>query len=81
VTATPPTTAPTATIATSYVAELGDDPNCDSLAGACGDGDMLARDDLYWSSPVGSGYERIAATCGSRVEMSDIVPGTCFELD
>lgn len=38
------------------------------LRDACGDGDMSACDDLYWSTPVGSDDEEFGATCGGRTE-------------
>lgn len=42
----------------------GDDASLDALHDACGAGDMVACDDLYWNSPYGSPYEQFATTCG-----------------
>jgi hypothetical protein len=51
----------------------GDDPALDALWDACADGDMVACDELYWSTPVGSEYEAFGATCGERSDAW----GTC----
>jgi hypothetical protein len=49
----------------------GDNAGCDALHHACAAGDMLACDDLYWSSPVGSEYESFGATCGRRIRFGE----------
>ena len=53
----------------------GDDPYLDSLYDACADGDLVACDDLYWSTPPGSEYETFAASCGSTDER--FLAGNC----
>ena len=45
---------------------LGDDPQLDSLAQDCYDGDMQACDDLYQESPVNSDYQTYGDTCAGR---------------
>lgn len=40
--------------------DLGDDPELDALWFACAQDDWDACDDLYWTSPLGSEYERFA---------------------
>lgn len=40
--------------------DLGDDPELDALWFACAMDDADACDELYWSSPLGSEYERFA---------------------
>jgi S1-C subfamily serine protease len=56
----------------------GDDPELDELYEACGDGDMVACDDLYVQSPYGSDYESFGSTCGGiEVEMF----GACSWLE
>ncbi|MGY6500536.1 MAG: DUF2510 domain-containing protein [Acidimicrobiales bacterium] len=44
----------------------GDDPALDALWDACEGGDFDACDDLYFSAPLGSGYETFGDTCGGR---------------
>jgi hypothetical protein len=44
----------------------GDDPALDQLYDGCAAGDGEACDELYFGSPLGSEYERFAATCGDR---------------
>jgi hypothetical protein len=46
--------------------DLGDDAALDEAADRCFDGDLDACDDLYFESPLGSGYERYGSTCGTR---------------
>lgn len=46
----------------------GSDPALDALWDACEGGDMVACDDLYKSSALGSDYETFADTCGGRQE-------------
>ena len=47
----------------------------EDLVVACDGGDMLACDDLYWESGVGSLYEAFAAYCGLRTDTP--LPGEC----
>ncbi len=42
----------------------GDDAELDLLWDACAVGDLVACDDLYWTSPLNSGYEDFASFCG-----------------
>ncbi len=49
----------------------GGNTGCDALGHACAAGELLACNDLYWISPVGSTYESLAATCGGRVQFGD----------
>jgi hypothetical protein len=44
----------------------GDDPALDALWDACAGGDDAACEELFYSSPVDSGYEAFALTCGGR---------------
>jgi hypothetical protein len=44
----------------------GDNTGCDALHDACDARDLLACNDLYWSSMPGSEYEDFGATCGHR---------------
>ena len=46
--------------------DYGDDPGLDALWDACEAGDMLACDDLYRYSAVGSRYEAYGDSCGDR---------------
>lgn len=46
--------------------DYGDDPVLDALWDACDAGDLTRCDDLYWSTPIDSAYERFGATCGGR---------------
>lgn len=60
----------------------GDNPACDALYEACDARDLLACNDLYYVSPVGSLYESFAATCGERIQFpADGFGGYCEELD
>jgi hypothetical protein len=60
----------------------GDNPGCDALQDACADRDMLACNDLYFSSPAMSAYEAFGISCGERVVFGDIgFAGYCEELD
>jgi hypothetical protein len=62
--------------------EYGDSAACDTLHDACAGGDLLACNDLYWISGVGTAYEAFAASCGERVEFNDpAFAGFCEELD
>ncbi len=45
----------------------GADAELDALVTSCDEGDLLACDDLYRLAPLGSIYERIGDTCGSRI--------------
>lgn len=42
----------------------GDDPYLDGLWDACDQGDMVACDDLFNESPLGSDYESFGESCG-----------------
>ena len=53
----------------------GDDPALDALYDACTGGDMVACDELYWGSPIGSEYEALAASCGGTTE--EFSGGSC----
>ncbi|MEM8706494.1 MAG: hypothetical protein AAGE98_08555 [Actinomycetota bacterium] len=44
----------------------GDDPTFDALWDQCAGGDLGACDELWFTSPVGSGYEAFGNTCGER---------------
>ncbi len=46
--------------------DQGDDTTFDRLWDRCADGDWDACDELYWDSPIGSGYEAYGASCGDR---------------
>lgn len=48
------------------VDDYGDDPELDVLWDGCEAGDLLDCDDLYFQSPIDSGYEAYGATCGNR---------------
>jgi hypothetical protein len=48
------------------VSSFGDDPELDTLWMACDAEDDGACDELFFSSPVGSGYEAFARSCGGR---------------
>jgi len=52
-------------------AAYGDNRGCDALHDACDARDLLACNDLYWSSVPGSEYEEFGATCGGRAELLD----------
>jgi len=51
----------------------GSDDNLDALWDRCESGSLTACDELYFSSPSGTEYEKFGATCGSR----DGSPGLC----
>ena len=60
----------------------GDNEGCDALHEACDQRDLLACNDLYWSSVVGSEYETFGATCGGRTEFGRAgFGGFCEELE
>jgi hypothetical protein len=46
----------------------GDNPELDALWDACAAGDMVACDDLYGSSRIGTEYERFGDTCGGQTD-------------
>jgi hypothetical protein len=48
----------------------GDDGFLDSLYDSCADGDPFSCDQLFGSSPIGSGYEAFAQTCGDTRDPS-----------
>ena len=52
-------------------AAYGDNRGCDALHDACDARDLLACNDLYWSSEPGSEYEDFGATCGGRADLLD----------
>ncbi|WP_051515573.1 hypothetical protein [Candidatus Blastococcus massiliensis] len=52
--------------ATSEPDGLGNDPELDSFAWDCHDGDMQACDDLFQFSPEGAAYELYGGTCAGR---------------
>ncbi len=56
----------------------GDNAALDSLWDSCAAGDLGSCDQLYSQSPVGSDYERFAATCGDRFTLQD-APLVCAE--
>jgi hypothetical protein len=62
---TPPVGIPPAT---QQPSGLGDDAALDALAQACFAGDMLACDDLFDRSPIGSAYMMYGDTCAGRQE-------------
>lgn len=45
----------------------GGHAGCDALYAACGNGDMLACNDLFYSAAVDSAYELFGASCGNRI--------------
>ncbi len=49
----------------------------EDLAGLCAGGDLVACDDLYLQSPLGSEWELYGATCGYR--LNEEVDGYCAE--
>ncbi len=57
-------------------ASYGDDPVLDALYDQCASGQMGACDQLYIDSPLGSGYESFAGTCGGRFDI-DSAPAIC----
>jgi hypothetical protein len=60
----------------------GDNAGCDALQDACRERDLLACNDLYYSSALMSAYESFGATCGERVGFGDVgFGGYCEELD
>ena len=52
------------TLAYSATSDYGSDAYLDGLVEDCADGDYFACTDLYFDSPVDSGYEEFGATCG-----------------
>ena len=48
------------------IAGYGDDTVFDLLWDGCETGNSQACDELYVTSPLGSGYEEFARTCGAR---------------
>ncbi len=50
--------------------DYGDDAGLDALYEACELGTGSACDQLYYSSPFGSEYERFGATCGDRFTLA-----------
>lgn len=61
--------------------EPGSNAGCDALLDSCMSGQMFACNDLYWISPLGSEYESMAATCGSRVDWGHAgFGGFCDEI-
>jgi hypothetical protein len=60
----------------------GDDAGCDELHDGCDGRNMLACNDLYWISAIGSEYERFAATCGDRTRFGlEGFGGFCDQLN
>ena len=57
------------------IEDYGSDPAFDELATDCANADLLACDQLYRESDVGSGYEAFGATCGGRLD--EPVDGGC----
>ena len=55
----------------------GDDPTLDVLWDACADGSGAACDQLYFTSPLGSEYERFGGTCGDRFPSLATSPASC----
>ena len=51
------------------------DAALEDLVVACDGGEMLACDDLYWESEIGSLYEAFGAYCGLRTDTP--LPGQC----
>lgn len=54
----------------------GDNAELDALWDACADGDMVACDDLYRTSGLGTEYERFGDTCGGRTDGGAYCAGT-----
>src|SRR5690606_30899293 len=48
--------------------QIDDDPTLETYAQGCYDGDMVACDDLYWSTDIGSELEEYAMSCGGRLD-------------
>jgi hypothetical protein len=46
--------------------DVGDDATLNRLWTDCGEGDLAACDELFWTSPLGSEYETFGFTCGGR---------------
>lgn len=55
----------------------GDDADLDLLWDDCAAGDGTACDNLYWTSPLDSGYEAFGASCGDRFDQT--TAGSCEE--
>ncbi len=53
----------------------GTNAELDRLWDACEAGDGGACDDLFFESPAGSEYEEFGATCGNRLETTDLCEG------
>lgn len=70
----PTTEDPTTEPPTQSPARYGDDPELDALWDECADGDMVACDDLYFSSDFGTEYEEFGNTCG---ESESAMYGLC----
>ncbi|MEO0492736.1 MAG: hypothetical protein AAF081_04890 [Actinomycetota bacterium] len=51
---------------TAPVDTYGDDAELDALWDNCVAGDFIACDELWLTSPIGSGYESFGSTCGER---------------
>jgi len=66
--APPPPMAPSTTATTRPIYGYGDDALMDSLWNACAAGELMACDQLYVVSPIGSAYEYFASTCGTTGE-------------
>ncbi len=58
-------------------ANYGDDEVLDLLWDACDAGNNQACDELHLTSPLGSGYEDFARTCGGR--LTDSPEAGCFD--
>jgi serine/threonine protein kinase len=61
--------------ATEIPFALGDDPELDTLATSCSEGDLAACDSLFVESPLDSNYEDYGNSCGGR--LPDGAGGTC----
>lgn len=60
----------------------GDDEQIDALVAACEDGGMVACDDLFFATPVGSPEEEVGFTCGGLLAADDpdATGGNCDDL-
>jgi hypothetical protein len=65
--------------ATSDPDGLGDDPELDGYAEDCHDGDMVACDDLFRLSPLGSAYELYGGSCAGRQSNSEARAVYCVD--
>ncbi len=78
----PPETGPTDVPAGEDPAEvLGEDPELDTLAQACFEGDLLACDTLFLRSDVGGDLEAYSQTCGGRIERQNGAPACADRFD